>query len=385
MATYRTRASGSIEATIRRKMLPGPVSLTFETMEKAEAYCREIEAMLDIGHVPPELVKLAQRGTPKRSPMQQTIAEIVRAYKLEYSVKPDDVNWLNAICKEIGHTQLDELSVQWAASLVRIYKIERHLKPATIRHRIGALRRCLDWAVTMKGDMPINPLRLLPERYAAYNEIETKLLAEQDIEAPDANNERDRRLEPGEEPRIRQVLARDPEYIKALKVERSINEESAGPMLLIFDLALETAMRLREIYTLTLDQIDLDRRTIFLDRTKNGSKRQVPLSSVALAALRPVVAAGGERLFPLFWNGDLAKKNLLQTTSKLSGRWRTVARLAKCDDLRFHDLRHEATARLYERTTMTDLQIAKITGHKDLKSLARYSNLRGSDLSARMW
>ena len=64
---------------------------------------------------------------------------------------------------------------------------------------------------------------------------------------------------------------------------------------------------------------------------------------------------------------------------------RFVARLAKCDDLHFHDLRHEATSRLFERTTMSDLKIAKITGHKDMKSLQRYSNLRASTLADEMW
>jgi len=34
---------------------------------------------------------------------------------------------------------------------------------------------------------------------------------------------------------------------------------------------------------------------------------------------------------------------------------------------------------------MTDLQIAKISGHKDLRSLSRYANLRGSDLSEMLW
>jgi integrase len=56
-----------------------------------------------------------------------------------------------------------------------------------------------------------------------------------------------------------------------------------------------------------------------------------------------------------------------------------------CDDLRFHDLRHEAVCRLYERTRLGDVQIARITGHKDLRMLKRYSNLRGSDLAEMLW
>ena len=105
------------------------------------------------------------------------------------------------------------------------------------------------------------------------------------IPAPETNNERDRRLLPGEEERIRKVLAGDQEYIKSVKAEVAMKPENAVPFTLMFELEIETAMRMREIFTLTVDQIDLPNRTIFLDRTKNGSKRQVPLSSVAVRAL----------------------------------------------------------------------------------------------------
>ncbi len=46
---------------------------------------------------------------------------------------------------------------------------------------------------------------------------------------------------------------------------------------------------------------------------------------------------------------------------------------------------HEATSRFFERTKLSDLQIAKITGHKDPRMLSRYANLRGSDLANQLW
>ncbi len=264
------------------------------------------------------------------------------------------------------------------------------LTPATIRHRIGALRRCLDWHV-IAGNLPLNPLKLLPERYATYNDTERAAVED----APPADNSRDRRLEPGEEEGIRLVLANDPDYLKALGVERGIDPASQAPMTLLFDLALETAMRMRETFTLSWDQVDIEKRTIFLDKTKNGDSRQVPLSSVALATLceerrnNGGIMAGNRRndggklaaIFPLFWNGYTSAAWLRKASARLSGRWRTIARLAKCDDLHFHDLRHEATSRLFERTKLSDLKIAKITGHRDPRMLMRYSNLRWSDLA----
>lgn len=56
--------------------------------------------------------------------------------------------------------------------------------------------------------------------------------------------------------------------------------------LVLFEMALESAMRLREMYTLTWDQVDFVQRTIFLDKTKNGDKRQVPLTTVLLRVLQ---------------------------------------------------------------------------------------------------
>lgn len=170
--------------------------------------------------------------------------------------------------------------------------------------------------------------------------------------------------------------------------QRGIGANDRLAMLLLFTLAIETAMRLREMYTLTVRQIDLEKKTVFLDKTKNGDRRQVPLSSVALAALTAWLAddkfkTGGDCLIFPWWDGKLG--SMKHCTALLSRRWSTVAELAGCPDLRFHDLRHTAVCHFYERTQLSDLQIAKISGHQDLRMLKRYANLRGSDLAELLW
>lgn len=157
-----------------------------------------------------------------------------------------------------------------------------------------------------------------------------------------------------------------------------------GDMLLLFLIALETAMRLREIYTLTSDQIDTARRTIFLDRTKNGDNRQVPLSSVIAPKLAAAIYGRSGLLFP-WWDGNLSHAALKRLTALLSRQFARIFDAAGCPDLRFHDLRHEATSRLFERTTMSEFEIAKITGHRSPRMLMRYANLRGSHLADKMW
>jgi integrase len=134
-------------------------------------------------------------------------------------------------------------------------------------------------------------------------------------------------------------------------------------------------MRLREMYTLDSGQVALQERTIFLDKTKNGDKRQVPLTSGAIAALEGYGLRKG-LLFP-WWSGDAGAEVLRSTTSRLSRQFARIFDAAGCPEMRFHDLRHEATSRFYERTQLSDLEIAKITGHKNPKVLMRYANLRG--------
>jgi integrase len=159
--------------------------------------------------------------------------------------------------------------------------------------------------------------------------------------------------------------------------------------------AQDSAMRLREMYTLTLDQLDFTESTIFLDKTKNGHKRQVPMASTVVDAIKEylkvrVVPPGGSKqaLFP-WWDGTppspKAKKYFEKLTSELSKLFVDIFESASCKDLGFHDLRHEATSRLFERTNLSDTEIMKITGHSSVKMLLRYANLRGSKLAARLW
>jgi len=53
-------------------------------------------------------------------------------------------------------------------------------------------------------------------------------------------------------------------------------------------------------------------------------------------------------------------------------------------DLRFHDLRHEATSRLFEKGVFDSMEVASITGHKTLQMLKRYTHLRAEDLAKKM-
>ena len=67
----------------------------------------------------------------------------------------------------------------------------------------------------------------------------------------------------------------------------------------------------------------------------------------------------------------------------LRGLWDRSMRRADLQDLHFHDLRHEATSRFFE-LGLNVVEVAAITGHKDLKMLQRYTHLRAEDLARKL-
>lgn len=56
---------------------------------------------------------------------------------------------------------------------------------------------------------------------------------------------------------------------------------------------------------------------------------------------------------------------------------------AGVENFRFHDLRHEATSRLFEKG-LSQMEVSTITGHKDPRMLARYTHLQVSDVARKL-
>ena len=107
-----------------------------------------------------------------------------------------------------------------------------------------------------------------------------------------------------------------------------------------------------------------------LPMTKNGESRDVPLSPKARDILRSLPRDISGRVFPIHFEA-------------LKSLWRRGMKRAHIQDLHFHDLRHEATSRFFE-LGLNVVEVAAITGHKDLKMLQRYTHLRAEDLARKL-
>lgn len=142
---------------------------------------------------------------------------------------------------------------------------------------------------------------------------------------------------------------------------------------------------MREIYTLTHDQVDIGRKTIHLRRTKSGSGRNVPLNAKAREILSrdwPALRAvcGDKHVLP-FWQGDLDPKHLTDLTSQLSRDFARAVAAAGVDDIHFHDTRHEALCRwvLNARQPLSSEELGRAAGMKDQRTRMRYLSLRGGE------
>jgi integrase len=311
----------------------------------------------------------------------RTLKTLIKEYQKSTSLSQEDRDKMRIHIERLGDESFLKIDYFWVEWWILSMKREENLAPGSIRKHVGSLSRLFTWAVN-KGIMNENPILRLPRGYAIYTE-EDEMFAEKKVD-----KSRDVRIPPEDIAKIMEVIDRKRKRPDAQRhLEISVPDETR----LIFVLAVESAMRLREIYTLGESQVGLSKHTIFLDKTKNGEQRQVPLSSVANSALKDYLDVhrkserGTDNLFPGLWNGELSVKELRKTTAKLSKRFGRILEHAGRPDASFHDLRHEATCQFFLRTTLSDTEIMRITGHKSHAMLKRYASLRGSELSSKLW
>jgi integrase len=116
-------------------------------------------------------------------------------------------------------------------------------------------------------------------------------------------------------------------------------------------------MRRGEILAVKRQHIDFPKRLLLIPLTKNGHARTIPLSREAITILE--TTDGGGCIFPI-------KRDALRLA------WARIMNRAKIDDLRFHDLRHEAISRFFEMG-LSMPEVASISGHRDARMLLRYA------------
>ena len=324
MAYFRKR-SGAWEASIEKKGFPR-ISRTFDTKGEAEIWAATVES--EIG-----------RGVyvSRKEAENTTLSEALDRYEREISSsKKGHRREKTRISLWKNHPLAKRVLASIRGSDMASYRDERvkagyasntiRLELAIVSHLFEIARK--EWG--MEG---------------LHNPVKS-------IRMPSPPAGRDRRLHPGELEKLLECLPEE------------INQ--------VVRFALETAMRRGELAGMIWDMVDLKKRTVTLPETKNGQKRIVPLSSVAVAILKERLNT--RRIDGKVW--DIGLDAISQDFAK-------ACQKAGISGLHFHDLRHEATSRLFEKGFDT-MEVRTITGHKTLQMLARYTHLRAEDLVERM-
>lgn len=140
-------------------------------------------------------------------------------------------------------------------------------------------------------------------------------------------------------------------------------------------LALSSGMRQSELMGLKWSDINLKEGFLILHETKNGDRRRVPLSGLALSLLQDHEKAkrlDSPLLFPS--NKDIQKPIDLRKP------WETALKQAGINDFHWHDLRH-CTASYLAMNGASLAEIAEVLGHKTLQMVKRYAHLSDGHVS----
>lgn len=159
-------------------------------------------------------------------------------------------------------------------------------------------------------------------------------------------------------------------------IDFHLHNHSSVPIHLIMWLDIYTGRRLGELSRLKLDNFDREHKKWYLEAVKHPTKKNndkwFVVSDQALEIIdlllqpeirqRMLKRGGDESMLIPCHENNIAKQ------------WQKIKKQAGIDDLRFHDLRHEAATRLAEQG-LTIPQIQQYTLHDDWNSLKRYVNL----------
>ncbi|KFI22342.1 site-specific integrase [Nitrosococcus oceani] len=329
MATIRKRGD-RWQVQIRAKGHK-PVNKSFKEKKNALAWIKKTESDIERGI----FLDISEAENT-------TFAEILDRYARE--VLPDKrgrVSDLSRI-KTLKAARLGEYNlIGLTPKVLSHYRDQRLTKPVcaqTVKHELNLISRvinhCLiDWGINIPYGNPVQRIRL-----------------------PKVPGGRTRRLEAGEEALLLKYAS-----------------ESLKPIILF---ALETAMRRGELAKVQWEHIDFKAKSLLIPETKTGITRTIPLSSKAIGILKIIQQAEG--VVPLF--GKVFK---LKADSITQAFDRAIGKAGKVEDLRFHDLRHEATSRLFEKG-LNQMEVAAITGHQDLRMLLRYTHLKPENLATKL-
>jgi integrase len=320
VATYRKR-NGKWQAIVRHKDI-GTRAKSFHTKQAAIKWAAGEERRITEGVL----------GLLK--PTEVTLGRLLQRYLIDVLPAKRGAATEGQRLQRLIRDPVSSLRVsQLTSQAVAVFRDRRLLDGRrTCHYDLILIRHCLKIAMNEWGLM------------LSSNPVDR-------VKMPPSSPARNRRLEDGEFDRLEEAA-------------KQTKNPHIWPIIVF---AIETGMRRGELLGLRWEHVDLDRRIAFLPVTKNGSSREVPLSTKAAQVLaRQRQRNDTPSPFPVAPNAFRLAWDRLRSRAGLS-------------DLRFHDLRHEAISRFFE-LGLNIPEVAVISGHKDPRMLFRYTHLRAEEI-----
>lgn len=332
MATILKTAHGW-QAQVARRVNGKAVrkAKTFKSKREAQVWSREFEVGISSG-----------------TDSSDTMRQVFDRYALERSKGKKGERWevirLSRFATDLikgtplGEHVIGDLTtadlVAWRD--MRLGKVQ----PASVSREMNLLKHVFVTATKEWGLLRVNPM--------------------EDVKRPAKARRRKRRVYPDEIDRLTEALD--------LTTHPWVSEKQITGAAFLF--AIETAMRSGEI--LAIQNRHVSGSVVHLPETKSDHSRDVPMTTRALEILETVRNG----------NTDNAAHPFHIDAESRDSVFRTAAKKVKIENLHFHDTRHEAITRLAKRLEILDL--ARVTGHKNLNELLTYYEASGVELAERL-
>lgn len=343
MASFVQLPSGNWRVQVRRKSRY--VAETFRRRKDGEAWALDMERSIDrIGSPKPRAAVKAKTFGDIIDLHVEDMQEVGRPPRRSKAAV------LEALKKDLGSTKLPRLDRQRLIEFGR-KRAKEGAGPATLAIDMSFIRTVATHAAAVHGiEVSAEEVRLA--RFALKH-----------LGLVGKSDERDRRPTQDE---LDELI----EYFES-------NSRQVIPMGRIVRYAVATAMRQEEICRPDWPHVDMKKRIVTIvdrkdPRKKDGNDQKVPLLNLTgydaweIALQQRIITSGQGRVFP--YNHRSVSAAFTRACEKL-----------KIEDLHFHDLRHEGTSRLFEAGLPIE-KVALVTGHKDWRTLRRYTKLKPEEL-----
>ncbi len=372
----------SVQAKVRKHgvMLTG----TFPSQKLADAWIVDMENRLNKGE-----------ATSFHDVQKVTIGEIFTDYMKLSTLSPNKVANLGRLKVEIGKLKLGQLDAKALRKYLEIkltqpipvqkkkkkdhplFKggkvlekvvgedgvekeelVQRTYAPSTIRHYYYDLRNALEWHAGENN----------------YHFISKPFEVNQPPGAWD--NPRDRRIEGDELERLIEACDKMYKYQQGWKD--------------LINFQVLSAMRIGETLLmrwkdLKIDEEEVHGSYVFVPKEHQKTKKSKKTDDRSVSMRRELYELVINNLIPRKGKPNERVFSYWAHSGIVGHAFRTITKNAKVDDFNVHDFRHEAISWMFENTSLTDIEIAKITGHTEMNTLMRYAKLRPKKTGAKLW